>query len=323
MSKGASVNLPILIKKNNVLTDGNIPDRMILTNKLVNALYYKYEEEGAKFTISIPDLLRLLDLSPTSGNNKIKLKDSIKILQQPIELRNFEYKGRGVKWLSTPFLSKAIIFGDRKTEIDFLLDDMLIHGLKQIEHYTEIDLAISNKFKSKYGIVIWEMYLRYKNQQRDKVPNEITYQMFSREELNRKFGTKYKHNSQILRSIERGLKEIERITDVKIAVKYQKDLQKFGFFWKKEKELITFQTDEKSFIKHIRNQHINELLLEIDKYKTDGFEGKIALACSEKGRLYDMYQKIKFNATQSNQLWEYLFKHQHKITALKQGKFEF
>lgn len=313
----------LTIKKNNALTDGNIPDRKVMANKLLNALYFKYEQEGDTFRIAINDLAELLGRNRNCGKTKQMISDGLKILQQPIEIRNFEYQGKGVKWHSSSFLQQATIYTEDKNYIDVKLSGMLIEALKQKEHYTVIDLEISNKFKTKYGLVIWEMYLRYKNQQRDKVPNEITYQMFSIDELNKKFGASFKYTSKMLEGIERGLKEIERITDVKIAVKYKKDLKKFGFFWKKDKESITFETDEKSFIKHIRNQHINELLLEIYKYKTDGFEGKIALACSEKGRLYDMYQQIQLNAAQSNQLWNYLFKHQHKITALKQGKFEF
>jgi hypothetical protein len=313
----------LTIKKNNALTDGNIPDRKVMANKLLNALYFKYEQEGDTFRIAINDLAELLGRNRNCGKTKQMISDGLKILQQPIEIRNFEYEGKGVKWHSSPFLQQATIYTEDKNYIDVKLSGMLIEALKQKEHYTVIDLEISNKFKTKYGLVIWEMYLRYKNQQRDKVPNEVTYQMFSLDELNKKFGTSFKYTSKMLEGIERGLKEIEVITKKKIVVKYQKNLKKFGFFWKKEKDLITFQTDKTSFIKHIRNQHINELLLEIDKYKTDGFEGKIALACSEKGRLYDMYQQIKLNAIQSEKLWTYLFKHQNKITALKQGKFEF
>ena len=217
------MNLPILIKKNNALVDGNIPDRVVLTNKLVNGLYKYYEELGTDFTVKIPDLLRLLGLNASSGNNKIKLNDAIKTLQQAIELRNFKYNGKGIQWLSAPFLNRAMIIKDKTNEIRFMLDDMLIEGLKQKKHYTEIDISITNQFKTKYGIVIYEMYLRYKNAPRDKIPKEITYQMFSMDDLNKKFGTNYKYNSDILKCINRGLKEILRITDKKIAVKWQKD----------------------------------------------------------------------------------------------------
>lgn len=41
------------------------------------------------------------------------------------------------------------------------------------------------------------------------------------------------------------------------------------------------------------------------------------------GKLYDMYQQTVFNKNHSKQLWNYLFTHQNKITALKQGKFDY
>lgn len=305
------MNLPILIKKNNALTDGNIPNRFVLTNKLVNGLYKYYEDYGVEFTIKIPDLLRLLNLNATSGNNKAKLIEAIKILQQPIELRDFEYKGNGIAWLSAPFLSRAIIVKKNINEIKFVLDDMLIEALKQKKHYTLIDINTTNKFRTKYGITIYEMYLRYKNQTREGVKEDITYQMFSLEELNKKFGSHYKTKSEMLRCINRGLKEIEKITGKKIVVKWQKDHNKFGFFWRKDKPELKRKTDLHEFIKYIREKHVNTLLLEV---KINDKE--VALAVSEKGRLYDMYQEMKFNAKQSQRLWEHLFNHQFQIKCL-------
>lgn len=313
----------LTIKKNNALVDGNIPDRKVMANKLVNALYFEYEQKGDTFKIAINDLANLLGMTSNSGKTKEMIADGLKILQQPIEVRNFEYKGKGIKWHSSPFLSAATIYTEDKNYIEIKLSDMLIQGLKQKEHYTIIDLEVSNKFKTKYGLVIWEMYLRYKNQTREKVSPEVTYQMFSLEELNKKFGTNYKYKSDIMKCINRGLKEIEAITEKKIAVEWQKNLKQFGFFWKKEKELPKFETDEREFIKYIRNQYVNELLLEIDNYKNEIFEGKVAIACSAKGKLYDMYQQTVFNNNHSKQLWNYLFTHQNKIAALKQAKFDF
>jgi hypothetical protein len=267
----------------------------------------------------MPDLLRLLGLNPTSGSNKVKLKQAIKTLQQPIELRDFEYKGNGIEWLSAPFLNRAIITKAKTNEITFMLDDMLIQALKQKKHYTEIDLTVSNKFKTKYGIVIWEMYLRYKNQPRAGVPKEITYQTFSIEELNKKFGSNYKTKSEIKRCIDRGLKEIKKITDKDIAVKWQNDLKEFGFFWKKEIPKPKFKTDRHEFINHIRKNYVNDFLLDIN---LDGVE--ISIAVNPQGLLYDMTRTItKIEAKRSKKIWEYLFNNQNKITVLGQTKMSF
>ena len=44
-----------IINKNNILTDSNLPDSAVLTQKLVNVLYSNYETQGAEFTIHIKD----------------------------------------------------------------------------------------------------------------------------------------------------------------------------------------------------------------------------------------------------------------------------
>ena len=317
------MDLGLLIHKNNALTDGNIPDRKVIANKLVNALYFKYEKEGANFKIAINDLANLLGMTSNSGKTKDMITDGLKILQQPIELRNFEYKGRGIKWYSSPFLQEAKIYTDDKNYIEIKLSDTLIEGLKQKKHYTTIDLSVSNKFKTKYGIVIYEMYLRYKNAKREEVPLEATYQLFSLDELNSKFGTKFIHISKMMEGVNRGLIEVEKITGTKITVEWQKNFDKLGFFWKREKETQRFMTDELAFIKYIRTQYFNEFLLEIENYRTKKYAGKIALKCTEEGYLVDMLGNVKFGKAEAKQLWNYLFTHQNQIMALKQKRFDF
>ena len=203
------------------------------------------------------------------------------------------------------------------------LDEDLIEGMKQHKHYTRIDIETSNKFKTKYGIVIWEIYLRYKNAKRDGVPTEVTYQDFSLDELNGKFGTDYKYISQMERSIKRGLQEIQKITDKDIAVNWIDTDKKFRFMWEREKETERFMTDELAFIKYIRTQYFNEFLLEIENYRTKKYTGKIALKCTEEGYLVDMLENVKFNKAEAKQLWNYLFTHQNQIMALKQKRFDF
>ena len=312
-----------IIHKNNILTDGKLPDSAVLTQKLVNVLYFNYETQGAEFTIHLKDLCKQLDISNQTRNH-LRVKDSLRILKQPIELRNFNDKqGRKLKWYLGSFLDKAKVFEDTMDYVTIRLDEDLIEGMKQHKHYTRIDIETSNKFKTKYGIVIWEIYLRYKNAKRDGVPTEVTYQDFSLDELNGKFGTDYKYISQMERSIKRGLQEIQKITDKDIAVNWIDTDKKFRFMWEREKETERFMTDELAFIKYIRTQYFNEFLLEIDNYKTKKFTGKIALKCTEDGYLIDMLENVKFNKAEAKQLWNYLFTHQNQIMALKQKRFDF
>ena len=312
-----------IIHKNNILTDGKLPDSAVLTQKLVNVLYFNYETQGAEFTIHLKDLCKQLDISNQTRNH-LRVKDSLRILKQPIQLRNFNDKqGRKLKWYLGSFLDKAKVFEDTMDYVTIRLDEDLIEGMKQHKHYTRIDIETSNKFKTKYGIVIWEIYLRYKNAKRDGVPTEVTYQDFSLDELNGKFGTDYKYISQMERSIKRGLQEIQKITDKDIAVNWIDTDKKFRFMWEREKETERFMTDELAFIKYIRTQYFNEFLLEIENYKTKKFTGKIALQCTEDGYLIDMLGNVKFGKAEAKQLWNYLFTHQNQIMALKQKRFDF
>ena len=307
-----------LIKKSNVLTDGYLPDSVVLTEKLVNVIYSNYIKNGTTFKIAIKDLCHQLNISNQTKNHT-RIKDSILILAQPIMLKNYEKRdGTKVKWSIGNFL-KAEILEDTRDYIDFKIDDDLVYAMEQLKQYTVIDINTSNKFKTKYGITIWQMYLRYKNQPRAGVPKEITYQTFSIEELNKKFGSNYKTKSEIKRCIDRGLKEIKKITDKDIAVKWQKDLKEFGFFWKKEIPKPKFKTDKHEFIKHIRKNYVNDFLLDIN---LDGVE--ISIAVNPKGFIYDMTRTItKIEAKRSKKIWEYLFNNQNKITVLGQTKMSF
>ena len=323
MSKGTNMIINQIIHKNNILTDGKLPDSAVLTQKLVNVLYFNYETQGAEFTIHLKDLCKQLDISNQTRNH-LRVKDSLRILKQPIEVRNFNDKqGRKLKWYLGSFHDKAKVFEDTMDYVTIRLDEDLIEGMKQHKHYTRIDIETSNKFKTKYGIVIWEIYLRYKNAKRDGVPTEVTYQDFSLDELNGKFGTDYKYISQMERSIKRGLQEIQKITDKDIAVNWIDTDKKFRFMWEREKDTERFMTDELAFIKYIRTQYFNEFLLEIENYKTNKFPGKIALKCTEDGYLVDMFENVKFGKAEAKQLWNYLFTHQNQIMALKQARFDF
>jgi len=233
MSKGTLMITDLIIRKNNVLTDGNIPDRKVLTEKVANVLYHYHAKEGKyEFKISIPELLRILELNIKSGDNQQRLKDAIQILQSPIQIRNFDYKGKSISWFSAPFLSRAYIEKGYTNIINFKLDDMLIEALKQQETFTEIDISITNKFKTKYGITIYHMYLRYKN-----MPNsqESTFIYKTLEELNKKFHTKYRTQSEMMRTLKRGVKEIQTITGVTIYITWEKEQKCFKFLWERGK----------------------------------------------------------------------------------------
>jgi len=217
-------------KKNNALTDGYIPNtgKFVLPDKLVNTLFWKFEQEGDSFTLSMSELRKLLGLKSTKDD--IRIIEAIKLLQTPIVIRDFTFKGKGVEWTSAPFLSRATKWKDGQKYIHIKLDDMIIEGIKQKYGYTPLELTLCNSFKSKYGLKLYEMFVRYYY-----LPNRegIGVGIISKdiEELNRTFDSSYKQPSELLRGIKRGLKEIKKITDEEVTCFYNKHEKKFIFGW--------------------------------------------------------------------------------------------
>lgn len=306
----------MVIKKNNALTDGNLPDSQVLTEKTANVLYYNYEQSGSKFEIEISNLLKQLELT-NNGRNKQRLKDSLSVLMQPIEVRNFNYKGHDVKWLLSSFLQKARISKDNQKIMQFELDDELLVALKQCSTFTEIEIETSNKFKTKYGITLWQMYLRYKKQIRQgSEQTGLTYQHKSLQELNKKFGTNFKYVSDMERGIKRGLAEIKKITDKNLVVKYDKKVKKFCFLWKIEKDT---KTNFKHFREWVQDNFTNELLTYTEH--TDNRKGittKVRLGVDNNGYIVDLDGLVAFDETQAREIWKYLFDNQDSIIAFKQ-----
>lgn len=218
------------IQKHNALTDGFLPwsGKAVLPDKLVNALYWKYEDDGVDFKMTLPELRDLLGLKSSKDDQRIY--DAIKLLQTPIQIRDFTFKGRGVKWLSAPFLSRSIIWYDGQNNFNFKLDDMIIEGLKQKAGYTPLELNICNQFKTKYGLKLYEMFIRYYHlpNREGKGVGAVPKEM---DELNMIFGTEYTHPSTMMRGLKRGLDEIEKVTGELVTCFYNKPLKSFVFSW--------------------------------------------------------------------------------------------
>jgi len=216
--------------KHNALTDGYIPNtgKAVLPDKLVNTLFWKFEQEGDNFTLSMSELRGLLGLKSTKDD--IRIIEAIKLLQTPIVIRDFTFQGKGVEWTSAPFLSRATKWKDGQKYIHIKLDDMIIEGIKQKYGYTPLELNLCNSFKSKYGLKLYEMFVRYYH-----LPNKegqgVGTVSKSMNELNKVFDTSFKHPSKMKEGLSRGLKEIEKITAENITCFYNKVEKKFIFGW--------------------------------------------------------------------------------------------
>lgn len=228
------------IKKHNSLTDGSVSKatRQVLPDRLLNALYYKYEREGPTFRLSIRELKGLLGLEKERDNERIY--QAISILQHPIQIRNFHYEKDMVAWISAPFLARAIQYKNQLNFVEFTIDPIVLEALRQKAGYTPLDLRVCNRFKTKYGLKLYEMYRRYyslphkeaciKNRAAGIVKKDLT-------KLNILFGSNFTYPSQMLRAIKRGLEEIYQITQVSIHCFYTKKEKLFIFSWEREIDL--------------------------------------------------------------------------------------
>ena len=219
------------IKKNNTLTDGYLPisaGKAVLPDKLINALYWKYEKDGVHFKMSMSEIRNLLGLK--HGKDDQRIYEALFILQTPMQVRNFKFKDREILWMSASFLNDVVRWKDNQNYLELEVSPKMIEALKQKAGYTPIDLEICNKFKGKYGLKLYEMYLRYYS-----LPNKegkgVGKVSKTKEELNNMFGTNYKYQSKMMEGINRGLNEIEKITSVIINCFYNKIEKKFIFGW--------------------------------------------------------------------------------------------
>jgi hypothetical protein len=309
----------LIISKGNALTDGSIPTRLVMSSKLLNIIYHNYETQGLKFTISINDLLRQLNLTVNSGKSKQMVKDAIGTLQNRLELRNFEHKGRGVSYTSSVFLTNATIYLDDKTNIEFSLNDKVISYIEEKKKtfgFTEIDILTTNKFKTKYGLMLYEMYLRYKGR-KVQGSQDATYIHKTLEELNKKFHTSYKTQSELMRTLQRGRKEVKKITDVSIFITYEKKEKAFKFLWERVVKK-NHKNDLKKFIAWVRLNHKNELLKKL-RYKTAYQEGDAYIGVDNFGHVVDRNNIWSFNEKEALEIWQMLFDVQDDIVAFKQG----
>ena len=278
------IKLPA-IKKHNSLTDGYIPKsaKQVLPDKLLNALYYKYEREGNRFVMSLQELKQLLGLK--SDGNVERIYEAIGILRHPIVVKDFTYKGKKAKWASISFLKEAVRWVEQENFIEFEISDMMIDVLKQKAGYTELSLEVCSQFKTKYGLKIYEMYRRYYKMNAN---DSYGYVLKDLDELNKKFGTNYKSPSGMLRGIQRGLKEIERVTGEKIECNYNKQQKVFIFSWNKNikypKLRIPYRRVDELIEWYLKHQDSSKIK-NIEKYKfrlkeailNDNFEGLDAL----------------------------------------------
>jgi len=209
------------IKKNNALTDGHINSSLAFTRKLINVVYMLYKEKNSLLIeTSKRELIRLLDLK-VDKDNREKLIRSLEELMQIIRVKTEK------SHISTTFI-QTIIYYNKTNNITIHINKDCINLIDVIKHYTIIDLKIINQFSSNYAIAIYEIYKRYKT---INCKNAKQSKKYNLEEMNLKFGTKFKQAKYLNEGIKRGIAEIRKKTNIDINFLYLRAEKKFGFFW--------------------------------------------------------------------------------------------
>lgn len=286
------------LHKHNSVTDAQT-DYSLTAEKLLNAVYYTWERQGVDtFTVPITDLKALIGIE-SDGNNEY-LYDCLKELQTVQRFRNFEYKGRGVKLIQSSFITELIIYKDDQNHAKITINPIIVEALKQKAGYTPLELKYVEKFKTIYGLKLWQMFRRYQTLPNKEEVGKLTKTL---DELNAYFGSKYEALSQLERSMKRGQQEMFKITGDFIAFEKDTKTKTFVFAWEKPKP--KHLESERNFIDYMRKNYVNRDILAIGGKNA----GKIELlSVSPDGKLYNKYEGHKdYPASRSKYLWTRLY----------------
>lgn len=259
--------MKIAIKKHNSITDG-LTNFSLPAEKLLNALYHTWEEEDyehKKMTIPIADLKALIGYDSNNDEALFAYLDELTFSQR---WRNFEHKGRGVKYHSGPFMSYTM-WKDTQNHIDFYIDPIVVSAIKEKAGYTPLELQIVEKFRTKTGYKLYQLWRRYYTLPNHEaplpLPEDSAYAekgVFKKgiDELNTYLGMNYSHASQLARTVQRGLDEIEKISGEKILLTVDKRTKDFQFKWIRKADLKIYHDG----VYELSPDQLNKMVIAID-----------------------------------------------------------
>jgi len=258
-----------MLKKNNAITDaknGELSLGAMKSLDVILQIYHKKREP--KIHLELSYLRKKLGLE--KNNDYVdRIKSYLLELKLPFELRDFRdiETGRKVSWALTSFLYDVKSYKETQHLVEINISETFIEYMVDRAGYTNIDLSLSKRFKTKYGYKVYEMYRRYYS-----MPNKIDkYTGFIHkniDELNDKFGTKHKHPSKLLEGINRGLSEIYTLTGEKIFCNYDRLNKKFTFSWSKDVERI----ESKCIVPNRRLEEFVNWIIEHSKSKIENLK---------------------------------------------------
>jgi len=223
------------LKKNNAITDAKNGELSLGAMKALDVILQVYQEkQDNHIQLELAYLRKKLGLQ--RNNDYVdRIKNYLLELKLPFELRDFNdvKSGKDVAWVITSFLNDVKSYKDTQHIIEINISNSFVDYMIEQAGYTKIDLALSTKFKTKYGYKIYEMYLRYYSMP-NRYGKSIGVIKKDLHELNEKFGTRHKHASKLMEGINRGVAEILKLTNEEIICFYDKMEKKFVFSWEKK-----------------------------------------------------------------------------------------
>ena len=314
----------LTLKKHNSLTDAKT-EMSLPAEKLLNAIYHTWQEKGVDtFTVAIADLKELVGMQ-SDGNNQY-LYDCLEELRKGFRLRNFDYKGRQVKYISGSLLSNIVVWKDNQNFADLTINPIIVEALKQKAGYTPIELNIAERFKTIYGYKIWQMWRRY-----FYLPNKEHSRLgtftLTLDELNEKLNSNFKFFSKAEEAVLRGVKEINSVMqkldiqeELRLTIPSKEDLQAtkedkhFRFHWSRK---APYLQSEPIFIEYIRTHFVNEKILK---------DNKGIISVTKDGKLYyiDLVNQPLLDSKTATKTWKHLYQlaSEDKLLVLKQQRFE-
>ena len=258
-----------MLRKNNAITDAKNGELSLGAMKSLDVILQVYHErQDRKIHMELSYLRKKLGLE--KNNDYVdRIKTYLLELKLPFELRDFNdiKSGKKISWALTSFLNEVKSYKETQHLVEINISESFIEYMVDRAGYTNIDLSLSKKFKTKYGYKIYEMYLRYYSMPNriDKHLGTITKDL---DELNDKFGTKHKHASKMLEGMNRGIQEILSLTGEEIFCSYDRVHKSFTFSWAKDLKKI----ETKCRIPNARVDEFVEWVIEHTKQKINNMK---------------------------------------------------
>lgn len=224
----------------------------LVQRKLVNALLfnaYNNLSNECAYSIKTKDLCELIGY----GSRDIaKLKKSLKgLLSTVVEWNVIDSDNKdNDKWSATTLIASAVI---QKGVCRYSYSELMRELLYQPEIYGIIDINLMKKFKSNYGLALYENCIRFQNiRQTSWLSLEVFRKLMGVAENKYKVFKDFKK-----RVIDVAVKEVNELSPIRITPEINKQRNEIRFVLSKEKE------HENKLLEHTQDTNILHELIEV------------------------------------------------------------